>query len=180
MAMLDLPIQIFTPRLILEKLRREEAEEIFFTYASKPEATKYMSWPTHQTLEDTNLFLRHAIDCWDTGKEYSYSIRLRGNARLIGSFGVINDNGILQFGYVFSPAQWNQGYATEACKSMMDVLKALPGVTSIKTFADVDNTASINVLLKSGLVEVARLSNWFRFVNQGNELKDCIHFKLPL
>src|SRR5688572_15162903 len=180
MATLDLPIQFFTPRLVLEKLRYEDAEEIFYTYASKPEATRHMSWPTHQSLDDTKSFLRYAIEGWDTGKDYSFSIRLRGNARLIGSFGIINDNGNVQFGYILTPTHWNQGYATEACGGMMKILKALHGVKSIKTFADVDNIASARVLEKSGLIEVARLSDWFRFVNQNNALKDCIHFQLPI
>ena len=177
---LDLPTQIFTSRLFLQKLRYEEAEEIFYSYASKPEATRFMSWPTHRSLDDTNAFLHYAEQGWKSGSDYSYSIRLIRNNRLIGSFGVINENGKIQFGYILSPTQWGRGYATEVCKTMMDLLRQQRGVHSIQTFTDADNKASANVLLKSGLIEESRLSNWFRFVNQDNQVKDCIHFKLPL
>lgn len=180
MVKLDLPTQIFTTRLILQKLRYEEAEEIFYSYASKPEATRFMSWPTHRSLGDTNAFLKYACDSWETGTDYSYAIRLRNNGRLIGSFGIINENGKLQFGYILSPTQWGNGYATEACKKMMSILREHEGISSIRSFTDVDNKASAKVLMKSGLVEESRLSNWFRFVNQNNQAKDCIHFKLPL
>jgi len=180
MVKLDLPTQIFTSRLLIQKLRYEEAEEIFYSYASKPEATRFMSWPTHQTLKDTMAFLQYAQRGWEAGTDYSYSIRLLKSARFVGSFGVINENGKLQFGYILSPTQWGRGYATEACKAMMAMLQQQPGVNSIQTFTDVDNKASMNVLLKSGLIEEGILSNWFRFVNQNNEVKDCIHFKLPL
>ena len=180
MVKLDLPTQIFTDRLILQKLRYEEAEEIFYGYASKPEATRFMSWPTHQSIKDTKAFLRYAIEGWKAGTDYSYSIRLRRSYRLIGSFGVINEGGKAQFGYILSPTHWGKGYATEVCKTMMDVLKRQPEIHSIQTFTDIDNKASANVLIKCGLVEDARLTNWFRFVNQDNKVKDCLHFSLPI
>lgn len=180
MVTVNLPTQVFTDRLTLKKLRYEEAEEIFYSYASKDEATRFMSWPTHQSLRDTMSFLRYADEGWKAGTDYSYSIRLVNNARLIGSFGIINESGNLQFGYIFSPTQWGNGYATEACKAMINVLRNLQGVYRIQTFTDVDNKASANVLLKSGLIEEARLSHWFRFVNQNNQVKDCIHFRFPL
>ena len=180
MMKLDLPPQIFTARLMLQKLRYEEAEEIFYSYASKPEATRYMSWPTHQSIEDTIAFLHYAADGWKSGSDYSYSIRLVHNHRVIGSFGIIHNDGKLQFGYILSPTQWGKGYATEACKKMMEIVRTLPGIHRVQTFTDVDNKASANVLRKCGLVEESRVSNSFQFINQGSELKDCIHFTLPL
>ncbi len=179
MVKLYLPTQIFTPRLNLQKLRYEEAEEIFYCYASKPEATRFMSWPTHRSINDTKAFLKYAAEGWKSGTDYSYSIRTQ-SARFIGSFGVINENGKLQFGYILSPTQWGYGYATEACRVMMAILRNQKGVSSIQTFTDVENKASAKVLLKSGLIEEGRLSNWFRFVNQNNQVKDCIHFRLPI
>jgi [ribosomal protein S5]-alanine N-acetyltransferase len=179
MVKLDLPLQITTDRLILEKLRYEEAEEIFYTYASKPEATRFMSWPTHQSIDDTHAFLQYAAEGWAAGTDYSYSIRLRDNSRLIGSFGIINEYGKVQFGYIFSPTQWGKGYATEVCKRMMDILKSQPAVYRIQTFTDVDNKASANVLKKSGLIEEMKSADYFQFVNQNNIIKDCIHFSLP-
>ena len=180
MLVLDLPDQILTERLSLRRLKYEDAEEIFYTYASKPEVTRFLSWPTHKSLEDTMAFLRYAVKAWDTGTDYSFAVRLKESNRLIGSIGVINEDGKLQFGYVFSPTQWNKGYATEVCRCLMDLLKQQRGIYRIQSFVDAENVSSARVLVKSGLVEEARLSNWFRFVNQGNEAKDCIMFKLPL
>ena len=180
MVRLYLPKQLFTERLSIQKLRYEEAEEIFYSYASKAEATRYMSWATHQSIEDTRSFLKYAVEGWETGTDYSYSIRLSNSARFIGSFGIINENGKIQFGYILSPTQWGNGYATEVCKCMMDMLRNNRGVFRVQTFTDVDNTVSAKVLLKSGLVEEARLKNWYRFVNQENRAKDCIHFRLKL
>lgn len=177
---LHLPEKILTERLILQRLRYEDAEEIFYTYASKPEATRFVSWPTHTSVNDTRSFLAYAHSAWETGIDYSYSIRLKGSNRLIGSFGVMNDLGKIQFGYILTPTQWNLGYGTEACRKMMELLKTEKEIYRIGTFVDTKNEASIKVLQKSGLKEEARLDKWFRFVNQGNEPCDCILFYLPL
>lgn len=174
------PERLSTQRLLLQRLRYEDAEEIFYAYASKPEATRYLSWPTHRSIEDTRAFLRRAIAGWNQGSDYSFSIRLKSNGSLIGGFGIVNDDGKIQFGYVISPVHWGQGYATEACREMMQLLGTRQGLYRISTFVDAENAASIRVLEKSGLVQEARLSKWFRFVNQDREPKDCVLFLLPV
>src|SRR5690349_100222 len=179
MVLLNLPELIDTGRLRLQRLRYEDAEEIFYTYASKPEATHFMSWPTHLNIGDTRSFLRYALAAWDSGIDYGFSIRLKDDNRLIGSFGIVNEEGKLQFGYILSPTQWNNGYATEVCRKMMSLLRQQQGVVRIGTYVDIENVPSCKVLLKSGLVEEARLKNWMRFPNQDNHSKDCVVFILP-
>lgn len=180
MVRLLVPEKIETRRLLLQRLKYEDAEEIFYSYASKPECTRFMAWPTHQSIEATRGFLHYAHESWRAGTDYSFSIRLKDSNRFIGSFGILNDNGKIQFGYIITPSQWGNGYATEVCTKMMDILKSFPEIFRVGTFVDVDNAASIKVLLKSGLKEEARLEKWFRFVNQNNEPKDCVLFRLDL
>jgi [ribosomal protein S5]-alanine N-acetyltransferase len=176
---ISLPEKIETPRLLIQKLRYEDAEEIFYTYASKAEATRFVSWETHRKIEDTTEFLRYATGAWKSGKDFSYSVRLKLSNRLIGSIGIINSSGDLQFGYIFTPTQWNQGYATETCRALLSHLTKDPGVKRISTFVDAENVASARVLLKCGLIEEARLSAWFPFPNQKGVRKDCLVFKYP-
>ncbi|MGE4017692.1 MAG: GNAT family N-acetyltransferase [Cyclobacteriaceae bacterium] len=176
---MKLPERIETERLILSRLRYEDAEEIFYCYASKPEATRYVSWPTHKTIADTRSYLRHAIAGWQQGIDFSFGIRTKEHHRFIGSFGIIHQSGKIQFGYVLGPPYWGKGYATEVCLRMMDELKKQPNLFRIGTFVDVANVASSRVLVKAGLVEEARLEKWFRFVNQQNQARDCILYILP-
>lgn len=173
-----MPAKIETERLHLERLKYEDAEEIFYAYASKPEATRYLSWATHQSIDETRTFLKYAVDSWNYGTDFSYSIRLKKNGLLIGSIGIINDNGKVQLGYVISPNHWRKGYTTEACMRILSILKNFPELYRIGTFADADNLASIRVLKKCGMVEEARLPKWFRFINQNNQPKDCILFRI--
>ncbi|SKC86728.1 GNAT family N-acetyltransferase [Ohtaekwangia koreensis] len=179
MIRLDLPDQFLTERLVLQRLRYEDAEEIFYTYTSKPEATRYVSWRTHQTMDETRSFLQYAIWAWKEGTDYTYTIRLKADGRLIGSVGIINENGKIQFGYILSPNYWNKGYTTEACKETMQLLLKQRNVYRIGTYVDLENIASIRVLEKCGLIEEARLTNWMRFPNQNNRPKDCAVYVLP-
>jgi ribosomal-protein-alanine N-acetyltransferase len=110
--------------------------------------------------------------------EYAFGIRLKTDNKFIGSIGFINENGKVQFGYAISPNYWNQGFTTEACKAVLEILKKQHDVHRIWTFIDAENTASGKVLEKCGLVEEARLTKWFRFVNQDNQPKDCIQYVL--
>ncbi len=174
------PEQLDTDRLVLRRLKYEDAEEIFYTYASKAEATRFMSWPTHQRIEDTRSFLRYAVNGWRVGTDYSFCIRIRESNRLIGSCGLVHEDGKIQLGYILSPTHWGQGYATEVCCKLMAVVRTLPGVYRVSTFVDTDNKASARVLQKSGMVEEAKLEKWFKFVNQDSLPKDCWLFRLPL
>lgn len=176
---LNLPEKIETERLLLQRLKYEDAEEIFYTYASKPEATRYVAWPTHQSIHDTRAFLKYAVNAWQSGIDYSFSIRDKKSFRLVGGLGLINDDGKIQFGYILGPLHWGNGIATEACIKVTNLLRQLSGIYRIGTFVDADNIASSKVLLKAGLKEEARLEKWFKFVNQNNQPKDCILYKLP-
>ena len=174
MIRLKLPEKIETERLLLLRLRYEDAEEIFYSYASKPEATKYLSFPTHQSIEDTRSFLNHITRAWDKGTDYVFGIRLKPDYRLIGTIGAMNENGKVHFGYCLSPGYWGKGLATEVSKAVVGLLKQQKEVHRIWTFIDAENVASGKVLLKCGLVEEAKLSKWYRFINQDNQPKDCI------
>ncbi|MCB0488918.1 MAG: GNAT family N-acetyltransferase [Cyclobacteriaceae bacterium] len=180
MEIARLPDQFETQRLILQRLKYEDAEEIFYAYASKSEATRFVSWPTHSKVADTRRYLSSAIPAWLSAKEFNYTLRLKAQNKLIGAIGAVNDDGKIQIGYIISPASWNQGFATEACRALLGQLIKLPFVFKIWTFVDAENTASLAVLKKCGLAEEARLSLWHRFVNQDNIPKDCILLDFPL
>ncbi len=176
---LNLPEKIETERLLLQRLRYEDAEEIFYTYASKTESTLYVSWATHQTIRDTRASLKYAVNGWRSGTDYSFSIRERYSQRYMGGLGILNDEGKIQLGYILGPLHWGKGLATEVCLKITEVLKTIPSIYRVGSFVDAENTASSRVLLKAGFEEEARLEKWFKFVNQDNRPKDCILYKLP-
>ncbi len=177
---LPFPEIIETTRLRLQRLRYEDAEEIFYTYASKPEATLYVSWPTHQRIAETRQYLRYAVHAWNAGTDYAYAIRMKGSARLAGSIGAVVKGTEVQVGYVISPVLWNGGIATEACRALSGLLQDMKGVTRIWTLVDAENKASIRVLEKCGWQCEGLKPEYFQFVNQANRLKDCYLFRLEI
>lgn len=177
--MFSLPETLATERLIMRRLKYEDAEEIFYAYASKHLATKYLSWPTHRSVDDTINFLDYARFAWHEGTDFSYSIRIKESNRLAGSIGAINDAGRIQIGYVFSPTQWGRGYATEACKALVSELVKHP-VKYIGTIVDLENRKSANVLVKAGFQLEKTVPQMMRFPNQHYHLKDCLLFSYPI
>lgn len=175
---LPFPEEIESARLFLRRLRYEDAEEIFFAYASKPEATRFVSWSTHQRIADTREYLKHAVKAWRAGTEYAYAIRLKGTARLAGSIGVLIKNTEAQVGYIISPALWGNGFATEACTALSHVLRNMQTLTRVWTLVDAENTASLRVLQKCGWINEGIRPSYFVFVNQGSRAKDCFIFTL--
>ena len=46
-----------TERLILRPFEKEDAEAIFYGWASDPEVTRYLTWDTHESIEMTRALL---------------------------------------------------------------------------------------------------------------------------
>lgn len=176
---MNLPESLGSDRLVFQRLRYEDAEEIFYTYASKDEATRYVSWATHRDIQDTRSYLRYANNAWDLGLDYSYSIRLKQSSQLIGSYGIVNEMGKIQFGYIIGPVHWGNGYATEACRLFTKLLRTQKDVYRIGSFVDYEHTKSASVLEKSGYLCEGTLKRWIKFPNQDNQAKDCKVYVLP-
>jgi [ribosomal protein S5]-alanine N-acetyltransferase len=49
--------RIETARLVLRRPTAMDAEAIFSRYAGDPEVTRFLSWPTHLTTDETRGFL---------------------------------------------------------------------------------------------------------------------------
>lgn len=179
MITLPLPETIVTERLTLKRLRYEDAPEIFYGYASKPEATRWVSWTTHRSIEDTVNFVRHVRQAWTQGRDYSFAIRITSSNILVGSIGIINTEGDIQFGYIVSPSHWRKGYATEACRTVLSLLSQIPGIRRVSTFVATENSASIRVLEKCGLIKEALLQKGFLFPNAGTVKQDCFSYLYP-
>lgn len=59
----------------------------------------------------------------------------------------------IEIGYLFKPSAWGRGYATEACRRLLKFAFEDSPLEEVVAVTDPDNTASQNVLRKSGLTE---------------------------
>ena len=130
------PTRIDTDRLVLAPPEAADAAAIFERYASDADVTRYVGWPRHGSLADTESFLAFSAVEWARAGAGPYLIRSRLDGRLFGGTGLhVDVPGVAMTGYVLAKDAWGLGYATEALRAMIrrgtshprdPVVRALP------------------------------------------------------
>lgn len=69
--------EIKTKRLLLRKLRSDDAESIFRNRASDSEVAKYVTWNVHKDMNETKAILDMWLAEYDNDKCYRYGIEIR-------------------------------------------------------------------------------------------------------
>jgi RimJ/RimL family protein N-acetyltransferase len=163
------PERIETARLVLRRPRAGDAEAIFSRYASDPDATRYMSWPTHRAIEATRAFLAHSEAEWRAHPAGAYLIEGRAGGPLLGGTGVHFENPVrAATGYILARDAWGVGYATEALRAVV-ALAARLGVLRLQALCHLDHAASQRVLEKCGFTREGVLRRHTAFPNLGSD-----------
>ena len=143
-----------TPRLILRRARREDAEAMFRNWASDPEVTKFLTWPTYVRVEDAYPIL----DIWTAGYAalsfYHWMIVSKETGEPIGSIGIVSENeqaGKAEIGYCIGRAWWHRGIMTEALQAVMNFLFDEVGYQRLEAKHDPRNPHSGAVMRKCGM-----------------------------
>ncbi|MCR9261005.1 MAG: GNAT family N-acetyltransferase [Pseudomonadaceae bacterium] len=156
---------ITTPRLRLRKPVTADAQAIFDQYASHPAVTRYLSWPTHTSLEDTIAFIEFSDAEWARSGTGPHLVETLHNDQLIGGTGLSMETDYrASTGYVFAQSAWGQGYASEALAAMNDLADKM-GVYRLEAITHVQHAASAHVLLKGGFQQEGLLRGHTRFPN---------------
>ena len=171
------PETVISDRCLIHRHRREDADEIFYAYASKPEATRFVVWPVHHSVDETRAYLRYAIAAWKAGTTFAFTVRLKYPQRLIGSIGLVPDGEYWQVGYILSPSMWGRGLATEMLQAVLQ-MPVIQATGKLKSFVNPDNTASIRVLEKAGFIHYGEVRDGIVFPNVGPERRPCLEFRL--
>jgi RimJ/RimL family protein N-acetyltransferase len=144
------PERIETARLVLARPRAGDAASIFERYASDPEVTKFLGWPRHRTIADTEAFLAFSDAEWDRWPAGPYLIRSRSGDQLLGGTGFAfeaPDRAVT--GYVLAMDAWGKGHATEALQAVVDVAPRI-GVVRLQALCHPQHRPSRRVLEKCG------------------------------
>ena len=153
------PAQIETTRLLLRRPQATDAASIFERYANDPDVTRFLGWPRHQSVADTQAFLRFSAEEWERWPAGPYLIRSRSDDRLLGGTGfAFEEPHEAVTGYVLAKDAWGKGYATEALGAMVEVARRV-GVARLHALCHPHHRASWRVLEKCGFV---RDSSWTR------------------
>ena len=139
-----------TERLILRPFRLDDADEMFARWTSDDEVTKYLTWPTHENVEQTKALLARWVAEYEKPERLNFAIERREDGQLIGGIDVVGYlDGTPVIGYNLSRACWNRGYMTEACRRVLDYLFS-QGFAEVRIDAMVENTGSNRVIQKCG------------------------------
>jgi ribosomal-protein-alanine N-acetyltransferase len=146
------PEQFATARLMLRPPQFSDAERIFERYASDIEVTRFLGWPRHRSVRDTEAFLEFSAHEWERWPAGPYLIMSRTDGRLLGSTGLgFQTANAAVTGYVLARDAWGKGYATEALAAMIEVAGRV-GVTRLSALCHPDHDPSRHVLEKCGFV----------------------------
>jgi ribosomal-protein-alanine N-acetyltransferase len=162
------PERLETRRLILRRPRIADAAAIH-AYASDPEVTRWLGWPRHTTMRDTEQFLAFSDSEWSRWPAAAYVIERRDDERVIGGTGFgFETPWRAVTGYVLARESWGYGYATEALTAIRDLAPAL-GVQRLQAHCHIDHAASARVLDKCAFVREGVLARHTVFPNCGRD-----------
>ncbi len=145
---------IETKRLLLRRFTVADADKMFENWASDPEVTRYLMWPTHESVEVTKQTLEGWVAEYESETKYEWCITLKENGEPVGSIGAFNPNekvGSIEVGYCISASYWHQGITSEALAAVMDFLFEEVGANRIEARHDARNVHSGDVMKKCGM-----------------------------
>ena len=154
----DLPT-LETDRLILRKMTPDDAEAMF-AYASDPEVTRYVTWETHRSIEDSRSFLELALGKYESGEEPDWGIVYKGDHRFVGACGIVGwvtEHARAEVGFVLSREYWGRGLMSEAVRTMLSFGFERMGLNRIEARCVAENVASARVMEKAGMTHEGTL-----------------------
>ena len=146
--------RIETPRLILRRAVREDANAMFNNWASDPEVTKYLTWPPHASIEVTQNRLEIWLAEYDRSDHYQWMIELKQLGEPIGSISVVRQNERVEeaeIGYCIGRHWWHKGIMSEALAAVIEYLFTEVGMNRVAARHDPNNPHSGGVMRKCGM-----------------------------
>lgn len=147
-------VRLETERLILRKFTENDAEAVFENWASDDEVTKYLTWPTHKSVENSAGYISFCLESYKSDDSYQWGIELKETGELFGNISVVKmdaDIEAVELGYVIGRRYWGNGYTAEAVKAVMAFLFKEVGVNRVAARHDTNNPNSGKVMQKAGM-----------------------------
>ena len=147
---------IETDRLLLRKFNLDDANNMFINWASDDEVTKYLTWPAHKSIEESEKIIGMWIKDYDSQNFYQWCIELKQSGEAIGSISVVNikeDICSVEVGYCIGQKYWGQGITSEAFCALIPFFFEEVQVNRIEARHDINNPKSGRVMEKCGLIK---------------------------
>lgn len=143
-----------TERLILRRFIESDAELMYCNWASDPEVSKYLTWPTHASVDVSKSLVNDWITRYENPNYYNWVIELKAVGEVVGNISVVEikdkvDAAII--GYCMGQAWWGRGIMPEALTEVMRYLFDEVGMNRVAACHDFNNPKSGRVMQKAGM-----------------------------
>ena len=147
-------VTLETQRLILRRFVQEDVKMMFKNWASDPEVTKYLTWPTHENMDITAMVIQDWLTYYDEPGFYQWAIELKELRAPIGSISVVHHNDRvrkMEIGYCIGRKWWHCGMTSEALGAVINFLMEVVGAERVEACYDPRNPNSGAVMRKCGM-----------------------------
>ena len=141
-----------TERLILRRLSDDDAAFIV-ALLNQPSFIQYIGDKGVRTLDDARRYIQNG-----PAKSYEENgfglnkVELKSSGTPIGISGLVKRDTLpdADIGFAFLPEYWDQGYAIESARAVMEHARDVLGIERVVAITSPDNEASGKLLLKLG------------------------------
>jgi len=147
-------VPLETKRLILRRITADDAPAMYQNWASDPDVTRYLVWPTHASVEVTSGVVADWVAQYAKQNFYQWVIELKDTGEIIGTIGAVAQNDdieMVHIGYCIGSRWWRKGYTSEALAELVRFFFTQVGVNRIESRHDPRNPNSGKVMEKCGL-----------------------------
>ena len=153
-------MRITTARLVLRDFVADDWQAIL-AYQREPQYLRFYPW-NERTEADARALVRMFLDeqAHRPRRRFQLAVTLPDGGGLIGNCGIrikLRNNREADLGYELASEYWGRGYATEAAMAMVEYGFRELGLHRISSWCIADNTASVRVLERVGLLLEGRL-----------------------
>ena len=135
---------------------------MFANWASDPEVTRFLTWPTHKSVDVSRMIASDWVSHYDNPEFYQWAIVPKASAfgdrpgadEPIGSISAVdvnNDIGKVEIGYCIGRAWWNMGITSEALGELIRFFFEEVEVNRVEARHDTNNPNSGRVMAHCGM-----------------------------
>lgn len=172
------PPTLVTERLALRALRLDDAAAVACGAGDRRVARHLLQVPSPYPVELARRWIGGRLEWWSEGRGVTLAITRASSPReLLGTVSLrryVRDRRA-ELGYWLATAAWNHGFATEACRAIIDFGFHELALARVYAHVLAGNRASMRVLDKLGMVNegVKR-----QHVKKGGRLHDVVLYGL--
>ncbi len=160
--------ELKTKRLILRRIRKSDANEMFEIYSNEA-VMKHFGRNPYKSLHEAEENIKRIKTAFKKGEGIRWAITLKGNDKLIGSAGIwrlMKEHFRGEVGYELSPEYWKKGIMFEALSGIINFGFKKMNLHTIEANLDPKNIASVKLLEKSGFKKEGHTKESFFFNNR--------------